>query len=89
MIEFDVVVVSTEFIIVSYFKKGLKPSVKTEIDQNATQLNDYEKLVAKTVKVEAETGLWLSSYIQKTIKIASKKVNWLTLPHTRSKLKEQ
>lgn len=36
------------------------------MNQNTTQLNNYEKLIAKLVKAKAKTGLWLSFYIQKT-----------------------
>ena len=42
---------------VGYFEEGLKLSIKAEIDQDATNLNDYEELVAKTIKAEAKMGL--------------------------------
>lgn len=35
LIEFDSTVAPTKFIMVRYFKKGLKSSIKAEIDQNA------------------------------------------------------
>lgn len=55
-----------EFTMIKYFEKGLKPSVKAEIDQNTTQLDNYKVLVAKAVKIEAKANLRPSSYIQKT-----------------------
>ena len=66
MIEFDPAATSTESTIVRYFKKGLKPSIKNEINQDATHLNNYKKLVAKAVRAEAKASLQLSFYVQKT-----------------------
>ena len=51
---------------VRYFEEGLKPSIKVEIDQDDSQLVDYEELVAKAVRAEAKTGLRPSSYVQET-----------------------
>ena len=51
---------------VRYFEKGLKPSIKAEIDQDAIHLDNYEELVAKTIRAEAKAGLQPSSYVQKT-----------------------
>ena len=51
---------------IRYFEKGLKPSIKAEIYQNATHLDDYKELVAKVVKAKAKAGLQPSFYIQKT-----------------------
>ena len=48
---------------VKYFEKGLKPSIKVEIDQNASHLDDYKKLVAKAVRAKAKAGLQPSSYV--------------------------
>ena len=55
--EFDPAAASTESTIVRYFEKGLKPTIKTEMDKDATHLDDYEELVAKAVRVEAKAGL--------------------------------
>ena len=66
LIEFDSVTAPTESTIVRYFEEGLKPSIKAEIDQDASHLNDYEELVAKTVRTEAKAGLRPSSYVQET-----------------------
>ena len=48
---------------VRYFEKGLKLSIKAEIDKDATNLDKYKKLVAKTVKAEAKVGLQPNFYI--------------------------
>ena len=54
-----------ETIIVRYFKKGLKPSIKAEIDQDVTHLDEYEELIVKAVRAKAKTGLQPSFYVQK------------------------
>ena len=51
---------------VRYFEEGLKPSIKAEIDQDASHLDNYEELVAKAVRAKAKAGLQPSSYIQET-----------------------
>ena len=51
---------------VRYFEEGLKPSIKAEMDQNASYLDDYEELVAKAVSVEAKARLRPSFYVQET-----------------------
>ena len=66
MLEFDPVVVPTKVTIVRYFYEGLKLSIKAEMDQDDSQLIDYEELVAKAVRAEAKLGLCPSSYVQET-----------------------
>ena len=61
--EFDPAAIPTKLIMVRYFEKSLKPFIKTEMDQDATHLNNYEELVAKAIKVEAKAGLQPSSYV--------------------------
>ena len=51
---------------IRYFENGLKPSIKARRDQDATYLDKYEDLLAKTVKAETKTGLRPSSYVQET-----------------------
>ena len=51
---------------VRYFEEGLKPSIKAEMDQDDSQLIDYEKLVAKAVRAEAKAGLRPSSHVRET-----------------------
>ena len=51
---------------VRYFEEGLKLSIKAEMDQDATHLDDYEELVAKAVRAKAKAGLQPSSYLRKT-----------------------
>ena len=51
---------------VRYFEKGLKPSIKAEMDQDTSYLDNYEELVAKAVRAEAKAGLRPSSYVRET-----------------------
>ena len=55
--EFDPATAPTESMMVRYFKEGLKPFIKAEIDQNATHLDNYEELIAKAVRAKAKAGL--------------------------------
>ena len=56
-----------------YFEDGLKPSIMTEIDQDAIHLNNYEELVAKMVRFEAKAGLQPSFYMrEKDIQVLQK-----------------
>ena len=64
--EFDPAAAPTESTIIRYFKRGLKPSIKAEMDQDAIHLDDYEELVVKAVSAEAKVGPWPSSYVQET-----------------------
>ena len=64
--KFDPAATLTESTIVVYFEKDLKLSIKAEIDQDATYLDDYKELVAKTVRAKAKAGLQPSSHMRKT-----------------------
>ena len=66
LLEFDSVAAPTEVTMIRYFEKGLKPSIKAEMDQDDSQLINYEELVAKAVRAEAKAGLRLSSYVRET-----------------------
>ena len=63
LIKFDPAAAPTGSTMVRYFEKGLKPSIKAKMDQDATHLDDYEELVAKAVRAEAKAGLRPSSYV--------------------------
>ena len=64
--EFDLATAPTESTMVRYFEEGLKPSIKVEIDQDATHLDNYKELVAKTVRAKAKAGLQPSFYVRET-----------------------
>ena len=66
LLGYDLVAAPTEVTMVSYFEKDLKPSIKAEIDQDDSQLINYEELVAKAIRAEAKAGLRSSSYVWET-----------------------
>lgn len=66
MIEFDLATIPTESTIVRFFKKSLKLSIKAEMNQDVTKLDNYEKVIAKMVRAEVKASLQPSFYIQKT-----------------------
>ena len=55
--KFDLAAAPTKSTMVKYFEEGLKPSIKAEMDQDATYLDNYEELVAKAVRAKTKTGL--------------------------------
>ena len=57
MMEFDLAAAHTESTMVKYFENGLKPSIKAEIDKDATFRDNYEELIAKAVRAESKAGL--------------------------------
>ena len=64
--KFDPVATPTESTIVRYFEEVPKPSIKPEINQEATHLDHYEELVVKAVRAEAKAGLRPSFYVRET-----------------------
>ena len=62
--EFDPTVATTESTMVRYFENSLKPTIKVEINQNATYLDNYKELLVKAVRTKAKAGLRSSSYMQ-------------------------
>ena len=66
MLEYDPVATPMEVTIVRYFEESLKPFIKAEMDQDNSQLIDYEELVAKAVRAEAKAGLCPSLYVRET-----------------------
>ena len=64
--EFDQATAPTESTMVRYFEEDLKPSIKAEMDQDTTHLDDYEELIAKVVRAEAKAGLQPSFYMRET-----------------------
>ena len=49
---------------ICYFWKGLKPSIKVEIEQQDRVSTSFEEMVQKTVNAEAKTGLRLSIMVR-------------------------
>lgn len=60
---------------VDYFKKNLKLFIKTKINQDAYQLNNFEKRIIKVIKAKAKPSLQLGLYVCKTNFIAFKTIS--------------
>lgn len=54
--EFVPFAVPTKSTIIRYFEESLKLSIKTKI-QDATYVENYEKIIAKAVRTKDKTGL--------------------------------
>ena len=49
---------------ICYFWKGLKPSIKVEIEQQDRESMDFEEMVQRAVNVETKAGLRSSTIIR-------------------------
>ena len=49
-----------------YFRKGLCPSIRVEMEQRDRELNSFKELVEKTVDAEAKAALRPCFYTRKT-----------------------
>ena len=49
-----------------YFREGLRPSVKVEMEQRGRELDSFEELVEKAVDAEAKAALRPRSYARET-----------------------
>ena len=47
-----------------YFRKGLKPSIKVEIEKQDRETMDFEKMVQRVVNAEAKAGLRSSAIVR-------------------------
>lgn len=67
--KFNSAATSTESTMVRYFEESIIPFIKAKIRQDITQLDGYDKLVAKIIK--AETSNQVFTY-EKSISISLK-----------------
>ena len=51
---------------ICYFREGLKPSIKVEMEQQERELTNFEEMVQKAVNVEAKAGLRFSTMVWKS-----------------------
>ena len=51
---------------IRYFREGLRPSVRVEMEQRGRELNSFEELVEKAVDAEAKAALRPRSYARET-----------------------
>ena len=57
LLEFDADGAPGKPTMIRYFREGLKPSVRAEMEQRSRKLDNFEELVQKTVDVEAKAAL--------------------------------
>ena len=62
MIEFDPEYALEEGTIICYFRKGLRPLIRVEMEQRGQELNSFEELVKKTIDAKAKAALRPCSY---------------------------
>ena len=66
LIEFDSEWAPEEGTMIRYFREGLRPSVRVEMEQRGRELDSFEELVEKAVDAEAKAALRPRSYARKT-----------------------
>ena len=66
LIEFDYEWAPEEGTMIWYFWKGLRSSVKIDMEQRGQELDSFKKLVKKTVDAKAKAALRPRSYARKT-----------------------
>ena len=55
--EFDADGAPKESDLIRFFREGLKPSVKTQMEQRGWELDSWEQLIEKAIEAEAKAGL--------------------------------
>ena len=66
LIEFDSEWAPEEGTMIWYFREGLRPSVRVEMEQRGRELDSFEELVEKAVDAEAKAALRPRSYARET-----------------------
>ena len=62
--EFDPIQTPNELTMICYFREGLKPSIKVEIEQQDRETIDFEEIVQRAVNAEAKAGLKSSAMVR-------------------------
>lgn len=63
LLEFDADGAPKESAMIRFFREGLKPSIKAQMEQQGRELDSWEEMVEKAVDTEAKAGLQPASYI--------------------------
>ena len=66
LIEFDSEWAPEEGTMIWYFREGLRPSIRVEMEQRGRELDSFEELVEKAVDAEAKAALRPRSYARET-----------------------
>ena len=59
--EFDPAATSNKKIMIRYFREGLKPSIRAQLDAQGRELDFWEEAIEKAVNAEAKTLLQSAS----------------------------
>ena len=62
--EFDSVMASNEDTMIRYFREGLRPSIRAQLDVRDRELDSWDEIVDKTVDAEAKASLQAPSGTQ-------------------------
>ena len=62
--EFDPIRSPNKLTMICYFREGLKPSIKVEMEQQDQESMDFEEMVQRAVNVEAKVGLRSSTMVR-------------------------
>ena len=57
LLEYDPAAAPREPIILRYFRKGLRPSIRVELEHQDLELKSFEQLIKKVVKAMSKTSL--------------------------------
>ena len=64
--EFDPIWTLDKLTMICYFREGLKPSIKIEMEQQDRESVDFEEIVQRIVNAEAKTGLRSSTMVRES-----------------------
>ena len=64
LIEFDADGAPEESAVVRFFREGLKPSVKAQMEQRGREKDSWEKLIEKAIDAEAKASLQAPSNLR-------------------------
>lgn len=63
LLEFDADGATTEAVAIRYFREGLKPSIKAQMEQCGRELDSWGDLVEKAIDAEAKASLQPTSFL--------------------------
>lgn len=62
--EFDDAGAPEEFYLIRFFREGLRPSIRAQMEQRGQELDSWAEIVEKAVDAEAKAGLQPASFIK-------------------------
>ena len=68
LLEFDTDGALEESDLIRFFREGLKPSVKAQIEQKGRELDSWEELVEKAIDAEAKASLQPPSFLRSVVR---------------------